>query len=290
MSDFSNLGLVEIQYVEVSRELRRMKDVSFAVQQLGLAIQNLAGLIGYSCEINTAFIQNNIGQPIERLSTNMENQIAKYRALAEEIQADLALLDSYVDQLVAGGATKEYNNALKYAYYEYEPRLEAPTTDNDFYFSNKNRLFSIGNKYECTWYANGRVNEILSEAGSDKTFDIHGNAGEWYDNFPEYSKKGELSGVSGVDHVMEAKPGAVVVWTGGSKGYGHVAVVEEVRSDGIVISEANYPHSIENENGKIETIFYPYAQADTFTTFLSYDDVKERDALKFKGYIYTLDD
>lgn len=93
----------------------------------------------------------------------------------------------------------------------------------------------------CVGYANGRFNEIINDPdlkGISKTFkyQLVCNA----ENFIESAKKQGLS--------ISSKPitGGIMVWQkgktlGGGDGAGHVAVVEEVYSDGTILtSESGY--------------------------------------------------
>lgn len=110
-------------------------------------------------------------------------------------------------------------------------RSKYPDLNNPFYFSKRFNAFA-GTKYgppsiyhNCTWYAYGRFAEILGKRPALPT----GNAGTWYRDCTKY-KKGKTP-----------RPGAVIVWTYPSGGAGHVAVVEEVRSNGdIVTSNSAY--------------------------------------------------
>lgn len=88
----------------------------------------------------------------------------------------------------------------------------------------------------------------------------NGNAGKWL-------KNASKAGWSTTTDSQEAKEGAIIVWTGGSSGYGHVGIVTSVTDSGIVVSEMN----IEGKN--IVSTF----EAD-------YDDL-DRGNLSFAGYI-----
>lgn len=88
---------------------------------------------------------------------------------------------------------------------------------------------SAGNRYapgNCTWYAYERRQELGMPVGS-----FWGNANTWAANA---TAAGYL-----VDHTP--KPGAVFQTAGGGGGYGHVAIVEQVKPNGdVVLSEMNY--------------------------------------------------
>ncbi|HET6622372.1 MAG TPA: CHAP domain-containing protein [Candidatus Saccharimonadales bacterium] len=87
----------------------------------------------------------------------------------------------------------------------------------------------VGNRYAygyCTWYAYNRRAQLGKPVGS-----FWGNAATW----ASYARS---SGYT-VNH--RPAPGAVMQSAGGWGGYGHVAVVESVNSDGsITVSEMNY--------------------------------------------------
>lgn len=116
----------------------------------------------------------------------------------------------------------------------YLARTSRATRDNSYYYNQSSGLSANGLEGECAWYGLCRAQEILATSGSSKKFSRGGNGGEFCevaqglpDNFPiitDYTKP---------------KAGSLVVWKGGSSGYGHVAVIEKVIDDNTVfISEA----------------------------------------------------
>lgn len=105
-------------------------------------------------------------------------------------------------------------------------RTAYPSSDNPFFFSSKYNAF-VGTPYgppaishNCTWYAYGRFGEILGKKPALPT----SNAGEWYWRCTAY-KKGQTP-----------KVGAVVVWSYFPYGAGHVAVIEEVKANGDIVT------------------------------------------------------
>ena len=121
---------------------------------------------------------------------------------------------------------------------KYEARLTAP------YKNNKNYIHTSAGGYNqcieisggsclpnCVGYAWGRWREILK--ANPKL--SRGNAEDWFGNTADGYKRGSTP-----------KLGAVICWrkgnTGnGSDGYGHIAVVEQIKEDGtIVTSESAY--------------------------------------------------
>ena len=107
-----------------------------------------------------------------------------------------------------------------------EKRTQYPDLNNPYYFSGKYNPF-VGTRYgppsiyhNCTWYAFGRFSEILGKKASLPT----GNAGTWYRDCTAY-KKGKTPAL-----------GAVIVWTYPGGGAGHVAVVEEIKSNGDIVT------------------------------------------------------
>lgn len=105
-------------------------------------------------------------------------------------------------------------------------RTSYPSKNNPFFFSPKYNAF-VGTAYgppalthNCTWYAYGRFGEILGRRPALPT----GNADSWYGACTAY-KKGRTPRV-----------GAVVCWRYSNGSYGHVAVVEEIKSNGDIVT------------------------------------------------------
>lgn len=83
-------------------------------------------------------------------------------------------------------------------------------------------------KFQCTWWANGRASMYLDQMGiADEYPTEWGNGGDYYS---ENLKGGWF------DYGQTPRPNSIISWT--SSGYGHVAYVEGVTSDGIYISHA----------------------------------------------------
>lgn len=119
----------------------------------------------------------------------------------------------------------------------------------------------------CTAYAARKFDE---GAPTPKT-NWRGNAQEWLSNAGR-------AGWKTTTNPREAKRGAVVVWSGG--GYGHVAFVESVSSDGVNISEMNYgPLSPPgNKDGKTTNF------GKVTSTTLKFNRMG-RGSLTFSGYV-----
>ena len=122
----------------------------------------------------------------------------------------------------------------------YQQRTEAPKTSNKNFihtsFKGYNKCIVINNKNgfvlaNCVGYCWGRWREIL---GYEPRLS-RGNAEDWYGNKSDGYKRGQTP-----------KLGAVICWKkgqvwNGNDGYGHVAIVEEIKSNGdIVVSESMY--------------------------------------------------
>ena len=87
----------------------------------------------------------------------------------------------------------------------------------------------VGSAGNCTWYANGRLRQ-LGRSSSDLN-KLAGNAKEWITQARN----------AGIPTGRSPRVGAVAQWVSGGDGYGHVAVVEQINSNGtIVISESSY--------------------------------------------------
>lgn len=111
---------------------------------------------------------------------------------------------------------------------KFTPRLTAPSTNSKYWYS-ENPFYKTGYGLpNCTCYAWGRFYEITGKAPT-----FLGNAEDFYVNAEKDYKRGQTP-----------KLGAVICWRKGvagdnSDGAGHVAVVEQINSDGsIVISQS----------------------------------------------------
>lgn len=115
----------------------------------------------------------------------------------------------------------------------FKKRTTAPSKDNKWFYKN-NPFYACGYGLpNCTAYAWGRFAEILGKAPALST----SNAENWYSHKDGYARG------------KTPKPGAVIVWAKGkigvgSDGAGHVAIVEEVYSDGsFLVSESGWKAS-----------------------------------------------
>lgn len=147
---------------------------------------------------------------------------------------------------------------------------------NTFWLSNNNLFYASNPKLakECTWYANGRGLEILTSNGMDLAtakkymFPMHGNATEWYSQNEYFSSS---------TAVNNPKVGAIIVWSGGKKGYGHVAVIEDVQYD----SSGNAVSVSVSEGGQGVNGFQ-YKETRTI------DYIRKHGNYNFVGYVYLL--
>lgn len=159
----------------------------------------------------------------------------------------------------------------------YLTRINMPSFNgegSDFYFSNQNLSYAGGYLGQCTWYAFGRANEILSAANSDLKWNIASNAGLWYD---QNLARG-ISGFKSSNDYTQPKAGAIISWKKAGAP-GHVAVVESVNGNNVTISEANIGSAKSSSN--------PYGwQSVTLST----SEINRRwGNYTFSGYIYTVE-
>jgi surface antigen len=92
---------------------------------------------------------------------------------------------------------------------------------------------SYGTKYQCVEL----VNRFVRTQGW-VTSNILGNAGQMMDKAPEDAFEKHRAGDG-----YRPVPGDIIVWTGGSTGYGHVAVVSSVTNDVVTFVEQNASRS-----------------------------------------------
>lgn len=108
---------------------------------------------------------------------------------------------------------------------DFTPRLDAPSYDNEYYYSNKNIYYQYGyGMPNCTAYAFGRAYEILGKDPGLCRYDAY----EWYD----YN--------DGYERGQTPKVGAIACWKYyryGEEG-GHVAVVEKIENGIVTFSNS----------------------------------------------------
>lgn len=111
---------------------------------------------------------------------------------------------------------------------KFEKRLTAPSKSNKYYYSHSNIFYTSGyGMPNCTAYAWGRVYELTGKRYTA----LHGNAEDWW---PAAKKAGMKTGST-------PKLGAICCWRAGvvgndNDGAGHVAVVEEIKPNGDIVT------------------------------------------------------
>ena len=107
-------------------------------------------------------------------------------------------------------------------------RLSAPASSDKHYFSKSNIFYACGyGMPNCTAYAWGRLYEITGKRYTK----LYGNAEEWWARAKS----------AGLETGSTPKLGAIICWragnpANGSDGAGHVAVVEEIKSNGDIVT------------------------------------------------------
>lgn len=159
----------------------------------------------------------------------------------------------------------------------FRARTAMPTRDNQFYFSSLNLSYASGYTGQCTWYAFGRANETLTNAGSDLRWRHAPDAVRWYD----FNNADGTSGFKASKDPYKPKVGAIIVWSGGLGGHGHVAFVEKVNANGTIdYSEANI--------GVAKSPSNPYGWR--YNSNVSLDNIKYMSSsYSFVGYIYMVE-
>ena len=118
----------------------------------------------------------------------------------------------------------------------FSPRLEGPDASNLYYkhtsYGGYNECILINSTTgsvmpNCVGYAWGRLYEILGRRPNL----CKGNGKEWFG----YNKSNGFYPYGTVP-----KLGAIACWSGGTSGYGHVAVVERIVGDTVTTSESGY--------------------------------------------------
>ena len=139
----------------------------------------------------------------------------------------------------------------------YTPRLTSPALDNTRYYSGENPFYAAGyGMPNCTCYAWGRTYEISGKRPELSPYD----ACTWYD----YNAENQI-----YDYGDQPEQGAIACWAYADGGPGHVAVVEQVDGDSVLLSNS------------------AYSGAEFYMDTVPADDPSAgRDNWVFQGYIY----
>lgn len=153
-----------------------------------------------------------------------------------------------------------------------------------YYWTSFNGFYSAGirgnyDPGQCTTYVYGRVREVEISTTSmcdGKPFDIGGHASQWF-NYAKNAGRYNLS-----EDINTPRPGAVIVWGGGSEGYGHVAFVEKVYygENGKILMDYSEGNAIGNK---------PYnIQGFRYNEGIEPSKIEKKGPLTFRGYIYAI--
>lgn len=216
------------------------------------------------------------------------SQVASYQLAKEGYKFDYILKYFYSPsvQISSLRGYGGYTSGLSAGADGFSKRTGAPsdkdTHDIEFYYSDNNVSYRSNTDLvgQCTWYAVGRANEILSAANSDLRLERAPHAKNWYQDNIEQG----ASAFSYSPNVEEPKVGAIIVWS--SNEFGHVAVVEAVNSDGTIdYSEANI--------GTVKSSSNPYGfryQSNVSYTGTGTGTISNIwEGYTFVGYIYVIE-
>ena len=194
-----------------------------------------------------------------------------YEKMKDIFFSDGVEIVSLNSSFAEGGTLVAYNNN------KYVTRTTQPESGNPHFFSNENYSYATGYTGQCTWYAFGRANEVLSSVGSDLKWTIASDAGLWYNqNIQMGANAFEYS-----SDATKPRPGSIIVW--GQKGsWGHVGFVEKVNDDGTLdFTEANI--------SDVRSASNPYGWQ--YVANQTPEQIRTRWAISgyyFQGYIYML--
>ena len=141
---------------------------------------------------------------------------------------------------------------------------------------------NASNVSQCPWYAKYRAIEIIMSSTLDDELKdnakavllaANGNGNQWYGG-----TNNTLSYFKFSSDVTKPQPGAIVSWNRNSHNYGHVAIIEEVYSDGsVLISEGWNRFGADSGNSvssiKIQTVKMTPEQLRTYNgtgSFIGY--------------------
>lgn len=190
------------------------------------------------------------------------------------------------------------HNSFKSETYNFTIRDHAPTPSE---WGRDKIVYpgSAGYIGECPWYAKNRAGEIITELyknGSltekqykkyyERLRSTSGDGGEYYPG-----GVASKAGYNGSTNIADLKAGSFIGmsshWSSKGVTYGHVAVVESVSEDKIVITEGS-----DTNNTCTSTNFgclkFGYKEFNSYQEF--YDYYQNPNGYMFKGYLYFLED
>lgn len=115
--DFSKYGKIEMDYIEASRELERLDVVrnncKSNICEIIAAVQSLASLVGYQCNINEYEVVNKgLDYNVDQIAIRLSSQIDGYKNLALSIGSDISEFNNVVQEVTSNN-TKEYQKYMK---------------------------------------------------------------------------------------------------------------------------------------------------------------------------------
>lgn len=190
-----------------------------------------------SMDVNIERILYELKNNIQWIATSSYNLSFKEFSTSTKDVAYLAkaFLLNYERPADQSTSVQEYRAGLAESWYNhisslaggFVPRLDSSGIEGSFYWYSQNPFYIAGYGLpNCTCYAWGRFWEISDPtgAGNNKPTLPTGDAGKWYDATVTYSKG------------STPKLGAVICWSDNDGGAGHVAIVEQINSDGSIIT------------------------------------------------------
>ncbi len=184
---------------------------------------------------------------------------AMYEAPEQVSEATTAATESPTESPTQHETEKKLPEVAEHPQEEdgYTPRLTSPDLDNTRYYSGENPFYAAGyGMPNCTCYAWGRTYEISGKRPELSPYD----ACTWYD----YNAENQI-----YDYGDQPEEGAIACWAYADGGPGHVAVVEQVDGDSVLLSNS------------------AYSGAEFYMDTVPADDPSAgRDNWIFQGYIY----
>jgi len=155
----------------------------------------------------------------------------------------------------------------------YNPRFECPSSDNKYYNSNINPYVACGygmfqNNGNCTAYAYGRFMEVLGQDSCNLSIN---DAEDFYYHDDNYERG------------QTPKLGAIICWEGKGSLAGHVAVVEEIKPDGTIVTSNS---AWESSLFYLKELKPPYNMGANyrFQGFIYNPNVKDSD-FRYRGHV-----
>lgn len=203
---------------------------------------------------------------------NYQNQLEQSKSEMDKLREQINTLLTEIVVLVINEHERNQIESFMTGNYFFDTRKTKPKLGDKWYSVKDNGYISRNKNIsdpQCTWYAQGRFNEI-SEITGNSPIDITGNANQMI-------KSAKNSGFATSNDINDVEAGDMLVYNHGI--YGHVVIVEKVNEDGSYVTTSGNDSS---NGGYFKVKERTYKNAEELSKFVA----KEDSSYSFLGVIH----